>query len=135
MSITRIQIDTHEREQLLDVTEQVRAAVASAGITQGLVNVFVQSSTAGVVLLEGRDAAVQADLLALLQRTAPRGMWTHDGPNHNGDAHLKAALTSPSESAPVIDGAVALGVKQGFFLCEFDGPREGREVVISVLGS
>jgi secondary thiamine-phosphate synthase enzyme len=60
-------------------------------------------------------------------------MWRHDAQDGNGDAHLKAGLVGPSETVPLIDGALGLSRWQNPFFCEFDGPRADRCVVVTVL--
>jgi secondary thiamine-phosphate synthase enzyme len=71
--------------------------------------------------------------LDCLQRLVPRGAWCHDEQDGNGDAHIKAGLVGPSETIPLVDGALGLSRWQGIFFCEFDGPRSGRTVVCTVL--
>jgi secondary thiamine-phosphate synthase enzyme len=60
-------------------------------------------------------------------------VWLHDRQDGNGDSHLKAGLVGPSETVPVIDGELGLSTWQNIFLCEFDGPRPERRVVVTVI--
>ncbi len=60
-------------------------------------------------------------------------MWEHDRQDGNGDSHLKSGLVGPSETVPVIEGRMGLSTWQGLFLCEFDGPRTGRRIVVTAL--
>ena len=128
-----ITLSTSRREQLIDITPQVREAVADTGIRDGLVNVYVQGATAGVMIQENWDESVQTDVIQLLRKLIPRGVWLHDAQDGNGDAHLKSGLVGPSETVPLIDGALGLSTWQNLFLCEFDGPRAQRHLVCTVI--
>ena len=64
----------------------------------------------------------------------PPGVWRHDAQDDNGDSHLKAGIIGPGETIPIIDGKMGLSTWQNIFLCEFDGPRAEREIVVTVLG-
>ena len=130
-----IQISTQERNGLYDITRQVEAVVAESKIMEGMVNVFVQHATAAIMIQENWDESVQTDVVNLLKKLIPQGVWIHDRQDGNGDAHLKAGIVGPSESIPIIEGKMALGQWQNIFLCEFDGPRSGRKVLVTVAGS
>lgn len=125
---------THAREELVDITAQVKDAVSSSGVRRGLLSVYVQGATAAIMIQENWDDSVQTDVVNLLRQTIPRGVWLHDRQDGNGDAHLKAGLVGPSETVPIIDGRPGLSTWQNIFLCEFDGPRSERQVVCTILG-
>jgi len=128
-----ITISTHEREELIDVTKQVAEIVRDSGIRNGLVNVYAQGATAAMMVQENWDESVQTDVVQLLRKLIPRGMWQHDQQDGNGDAHLKSGLVGPSETIPLIDGKLGLSTWQNIFFCEFDGPRAERHIVCTVL--
>jgi secondary thiamine-phosphate synthase enzyme len=128
-----IRLSTHRRETLVDITDQVAEIVAESEVSQGLVSVYAQGATAAIMIQENWDESVQTDVVHLLQKLIPRGVWEHDRQDGNGDAHLKAGLVGPSETIPVIDGELGLSRWQNVFLCEFDGPRDERRVVCSVV--
>lgn len=128
-----IRVATHKREELVDITEQVRQAVTGSGIRDGLVSVYVQGATAAIMIQENWDDSVQTDVVNFLRQIIPQGVWLHDRQDGNGDAHLKAGLVGPSETIPVIGGEPGLSTWQNIFLCEFDGPRGDRSVVCTVL--
>lgn len=129
-----IEIRTSVREELVDITRQVEAAVCDSGVQDGLCSVYAQGATAAIMIQENWDDSVPRDVITLLQQLAPRGVWLHDRQDGNGDAHLKAGLVGPSETIPVIDGRLGLSRWQGVFFCEFDGPRRDRRIVCTVLG-
>ncbi|MBN1275426.1 YjbQ family protein [Candidatus Woesearchaeota archaeon] len=125
-------ITTKEREALYDITEQVEGIVRESGVKQGTCHVYVKHATAAIMIQENWDDSVQRDVITLLRKIIPRGAWEHDRQDGNGDAHLKAGIVGPSETIPVKDGKLDKGRWQDLFLCEFDGPRDKREVIVTV---
>ena len=97
---------------LNDVTHDVRRAVASAGLAEGLATVFIAHTSASLIIQENADPSVQVDLEAFLARLVPEGdpLWTHtaEGPDDT-PAHVRAALTATSIGIPVVRGDLALG--------------------------
>ncbi len=128
-----IHLTTDARETLVDITEQVRAVAMASGVRNGLVSIYVQGATAALMIQENWGESVQTDVVTLLRKLVPRGVWLHDAQDGNGDAHLKAGLVGPSETVPLIDGELGLSRWQNVFFCEFDGPRKDRRVVVTVL--
>ena len=127
-----LKLKTAAREGLYDITEEVGAVVAESDIRQGIVSVYVQGATAGIMIQENWDDSVQRDVISLLGKLIPRGGWEHDRQDGNADAHLKAGIVGPGETIPIVDGKMGLSTWQNIFLCEFDGPREVRKIVITV---
>ena len=130
-----ITVPTKGYSEIIDITAEVRAVVARSGVRHGLVNVYAQGATAAIMIQENWDDSVQTDVVNLLRKLAPKGVWLHDAQDGNGDAHLKSGLVGPSECIPLVDGALGLSTWQNIFLCEFDGPRRERQVVVTVLGA
>ena len=134
MTQTTISIPTKYREKLYDITDQISDFVKNSNIEYGIVNVYVQGATAAIMIQENWDESVQDDVINLLQKLIPRGVWKHDAQDNNGDAHLKAGLVGPGKSIPIVGGRLGLSRWQNIFLCEFDGPRERREIVLTIIG-
>ena len=128
-----ITISTDKREQLIDITTQVNAVVQRSGANNGLVSVYAQGATAAVMVQENWDESVQTDVVHLLQKLIPKGVWLHDQQDGNGDSHLKSGLVGPSETIPLINGELGLSRWQNIFFCEFDGPRSERTIVCTVM--
>jgi secondary thiamine-phosphate synthase enzyme len=128
-----INIQTTSREELVDITNQVNDVLRNSGIDNGVIILYVQGATAAMMIQENWDDSVQTDVVNLLRKLIPRGVWLHDQQDGNGDAHLKAGLVGPSETIPVIDGKLGLSQWQNVFLCEFDGPRSERQVVCTII--
>jgi secondary thiamine-phosphate synthase enzyme len=132
--VHEIKITTERKTQLVNITEQVQAALGDPnGAAAALV--YVPHTTAGVTINEHADPLVAQDLENALQKIVDDGWdWKHvedpDGPN--APSHVRASLTSPQILVPLRDGKLALGQWQGIFFCEFDGPRD-RKVFVTPL--
>ena len=130
---TTINVATNSREELVDITEQVKHVVSGSGVKNGLISIYVQGATAAIMIQENWDDSVQTDVVNFLRKIIPKGVWLHDRQDGNGDAHLKAGLVGPSETVPIIDGKLGLSTWQNVFLCEFDGPRSDRSIVCTLV--
>jgi secondary thiamine-phosphate synthase enzyme len=131
--VQTLTIKTERHTQLLDITTEVRAAVA--GAKGSAVLVYVPHTTAGLTLNEHADPLVARDFEMALERIAPEGWgWQHiEEGEENAPSHVRAALMGPQVLIPLRDdGELALGTWQGIFFCELDGPRT-RSVHVTVL--
>ena len=128
-----IKIKTDRQNGLYDITEHVHAIIAGSGIDSGMVNIYAQGATAAIMIQENWDESVQEDVISLLKKLIPPGIWKHDHQDNNGDAHLKAGIIGPSETIPIINGKAGLSAWQNIFLCEFDGPRQKREIIVTII--
>ena len=124
-----IEIKTNSREQLVDITRQVEDIILQNQLLNGIINVYAQGATAAIMIQENWDESVQTDVIHLLRKMIPKGVWLHDQQDGNGDSHLKAGLVGPSETIPVINGKLGLSTWQNIFFCEFDGPRQSRKII------
>lgn len=128
--IERIRVRTHEREELVDITAEVRARVRESGVRDGVVFLWCLHTTCALTVNEGADPAVARDILASLRRLVPRqGDYRHA--EGNSDSHIKTSLFGPGLTLLVEDGDLLLGTWQRVFLAEWDGPRS-REVAVLV---
>ena len=128
----QITVVTSKREETIDITPRVKAAVTRAKIGDGIVAVSVAHTTAAVFVNENADPDVQKDVLTALERAVPRdAKYAHA--EGNGPAHIKTVLIGNSVTLPIRDGAIALGTWQGIYFAELDGPRE-RTATITVIG-
>jgi secondary thiamine-phosphate synthase enzyme len=128
-----ITINTGSREELVDITEDVKSALAKSGTKNGLISLYAQGATGALMIQENWDPSVPTDVVNFLKKLVPRGVWLHDKQDGNGDSHLKAGLVGPSETVPIIDGKLGLSQWQNIFFCEFDGPRIGRKIVCTII--
>lgn len=129
-----ITLRTDRRNGLYDITEQVTSLIKDSKVKTGIASVFARGSTAAIMIQENWDQSVQNDVVTLLNKMVPCGIWEHDRQDNNGDSHLKAGLIGPSETIPIIEYSAGLSTWQNIFFCEFDGPREKREVVVTIIG-
>ena len=118
-------------EGFIDITRKVAEIVHRSQVRQGICQVFVPHTTAGVTINENADPDVVTDMLAALNRMVPDLPYLHG--EGNSPAHLKSLLTGSSVMVPVEDGALRLGTWQGIYFCEYDGPRQ-RRVQVQILG-
>jgi len=127
-----IEVQTPSRSAMLDITSQVAVAVGEAGVSDGMVYVYVPHTTAGVTINENADPDVIHDVLAALDTAVPwrQGFYRHG--EGNSAAHVKSTLTGCSATIPLVGGEMTLGTWQSVFFCEFDGPRT-RRVIVSVI--
>lgn len=129
--LKEIGIKTSRREELLDITEDVRNAVSESGVSDGLVTVFVPHTTAAVTINENADPSVKRDILYKLNKEIPQDEGYHHGEG-NSDAHIKSSLFGSSLQVIISGGRLVLGTWQGILFCEFDGPRS-RKVRIKII--
>lgn len=131
--MSRIRIETQEREQLVDFTAEVQARIDDAGVKDGVIHLWSLHTTCGVTVNEGADPDVRRDIVVNLRRVIPRdGDYRHA--EGNSDAHIKTLLTGPGETLLIEDGTLVLGTWQKVFLAEWDGPRE-RSIAYRILPS
>lgn len=128
-----VEISTPRRETLVDITEEIARLVRQSDVKTGIVSLYVQGATGGVMIQENWDDSVQTDVVEFLRGIIPQNVWLHDRQDGNGDAHIKAGLVGPSETIPIIDGRLGLSRWQNIFFCEFDGPRKTRAIVCTFL--
>ena len=131
MQIT-IEIKTAKKEEIIDLTEQVKDIVKKSDIDEGICLVYVPHTTCSVIVNENSDKPVCEDILAALSKIVPlHDNYKHDKIDNNAAAHVKAAILGPSQSLSVHNGMLQLGQWQGIAIAEFDGPRD-RKVYINI---
>ncbi|HWR08152.1 secondary thiamine-phosphate synthase enzyme YjbQ [Sporomusa sp.] len=119
------------KEGFIDITAKVRELIRHSCIRQGICQVFVPHTTAGVTINENADPDVVADMLMAFDRMVPNLPYRHmEG---NSPAHIKSSMVGCSITLPVVDNKLLLGTWQGIYFCEFDGPRR-RSVWVQVMG-
>jgi secondary thiamine-phosphate synthase enzyme len=120
-----------------DLTAGVRDVVEKSGVKTGLATVFVQHTSASLLIQENADPSVLRDLGKWLERLAPEDERAYEHDDEGPDdmpGHLRSAVTRTSESVPVTDGRLALGTWQAIYLAEHRRARNERRVVVHVSG-
>jgi secondary thiamine-phosphate synthase enzyme len=126
-----LKVRSTQREELVEFTGQVQQKLTESKTTDGLCVLYVQHTTAGLTINENADPDVPRDMLHALRTLIPQhGMGFRHG-EENSDAHIKTSLVGTSLTVPFEKGKLLLGRWQGIFLCEFDGGRE-RKVIMMI---
>ncbi len=120
-----------------EITDEVARILKGSGITTGLATVFVQHTSASLVIYENADPTARADLHRFFEDMVPEDhpglIHTAEGPD-DSTSHLKMALTRTSESIPIADGELQLGTWQGIYLFEHRNSPHRRIITVSLLG-
>ena len=129
-------MDTQGDGQVIDISDEVCRRVASSGIAEGIVTVYVTGTTAGIAVIEYEPGLV-LDLSAAMERLYPREMeYQHNVLNNddNGHSHTRATMVGPSVVVPVKDRKPLTGTWQRFVLIDFDSRPRSRDLVVQVMG-
>jgi secondary thiamine-phosphate synthase enzyme len=121
--LTTFTVSTRAREELIDITAEVRRAIAAAGFRSGIAVVQSAHTTAAVTVNENADPDVGRDILHWLRSRIPQHEKEFRHNEGNSDSHLKTSLFGAAQTLIVDEGRLVLGTWQGIFLAEFDGPR------------
>jgi secondary thiamine-phosphate synthase enzyme len=125
-----IKVRSREREQLIEFTDEVRRRLQASGAREGVCVLYVQHTTAGLTINENADPDVPRDMLQHLRALIPQHGANFRHAEENSDAHIKTTLVGTSVTVPFHEGELLLGRWQGIFLCEFDGARERRVIMM-----
>lgn len=129
-----IETSTRRERELVDITDQAREEVRRSGVRDGLCALYAHGATAALMIQENDDPNIAFDVLDCLDGLVPAGKWRHDRVDGNGASHIQAGIVGPSETIPIRDGALALSTWQNVFLCDFDGPRSVRRILVTITG-
>lgn len=122
MKIIKFKIKSEKKEEFINITQRVKKFIAAEDFQDGVCTVFSPHTTAGITINESADPDVAADIIYKLDKLVP---WK-DGYRHlegNSASHIKTFLTGSSVNIPVSEGRLLLGIWQGIYFCEYDGPR------------
>jgi secondary thiamine-phosphate synthase enzyme len=126
-----LSLKTSKKEELIDITSEVRGILSKSEINNGICLVQTQHTTAGLTINENADPDVKQDIL--------KGLSIFDKENYehgegNSPAHIKSSLVGSSVSMIIRNNELQLGTWQGIMFCEFDGPRN-RKIIVEVVGN
>ena len=128
-------LSTKNKQELIDITGKVSSIVKKSKIKDGLCNIFAAHATAAIIINENYDPNICLDLLDSLNKLIPSGIWRHDKIDGNADSHIKAAILGPQETIPIKNSELQLGRWQSIMMCELDGPRQDRKIIVTILSS
>jgi len=130
-SVLILEVATRERTQLLDITGDVARLVAGSSVVEGICHLYVPHTTAALTINENADPTVGADILTKLNKLIPFQDAYHHAEG-NSAAHIKSTLVGVNQAVFISGGRLMLGVWQGIYFCEFDGPRH-RKVLVKIM--
>ena len=119
----RLDVRTLAHSEFHEITEEIKDLVKNSKVKSGLVQVYLPHTTAGLTINENADPDVKADMLRALDQIVPWQQAHFKHAEGNSAAHIKASIMGFSVTVFIEDGLLALGMWQGIYLCEFDGPR------------
>ena len=129
--INEFKLSTTSRVQFVDITSSVRNVIKKSGVSDGLAIVYTPHTTAGITINEAADPSGVSDIINKLNELIPKnGNYRHS--EGNSDSHIKASLMGSSVNVLLSGKEPVLGVWQGIFFCEFDGPRT-RKVIVKII--
>ena len=125
-----LSVNSSKREEMIDITEDVEKHIPEDA--DGICVLFIQHTTCGLTVNENADPHVQTDMLGFLNRLIPQDEPHFKHGEQNSDAHIKSSLVGSSVTIPFENGKLLLGRWQGIYLCEFDGPRERKVLMMEI---
>jgi len=130
-----LEINTSPKS-FLDITKNVQALVLESGLDNGVCNLFIKHTSASLVIQENYDPSVRKDFETIFSKLAPEDFpYVHNIEGKDDmPAHIRSALTSTSETIPVVNGKLSLGTWQGIYLWEHRDQTHNRKVMVSMVG-
>ena len=130
-----LEINTSPKS-LLDITKNVQALVSESGLDNGVCSLFIKHTSASLVIQENYDPSVRQDFETIFSKLVPEDFpYVHNMEGKDDmPAHIRSALTSTSESVPVVNGKLSLGTWQGIYIWEHRDQIHIRKVMISIVG-
>lgn len=126
-----IKLDTKRNFEIIDITSRINELI---DIETGIVNVFSKHSTSAMVVNENESGLLKDLEFSLNSLIDDKFSYQHDRIDNNAKSHLKSFLLSSSETLPVRNSKLDLGMWQSVFFVELDGPRKGRSISVTIIG-
>jgi|TARA_B100001146_G_scaffold218423_1_gene224145 secondary thiamine-phosphate synthase enzyme len=123
-------------KSFLDITSQVQDFVTKSNIQNGVCHLFIKHTSASLVIQENYDPSVRKDFETIFSNLAPEDFpYVHNMEGKDDmPAHIRSALTSTSETIPVVNGKLSLGTWQGIYVWEHRDQTHNRNVMVSMVG-
>lgn len=129
-----ITLSTSKKHELIDITSEVENIVKESNVKQGICFIYIPHATAAITINENADPNIQTDIIKAINKIVPEhDGYLHDSIDNNAAAHIKSTLIGVSKAIPIINNNLQLGTWQDIFFCEFDGPRNHRNVIIEII--
>ena len=128
--LSQLAVQTSKRTEMIDITWKIKDIVSESGVQDGFVVIHIPHTTAAVTINENADPSVQTDMTRFMDELVPQKSYFQHAEG-NSDSHIKSSLFGCDQTIIIEDGKMLLGVWQGIYFCEFDGPRN-RKVFVKV---
>ena len=130
-----LEINTSPKS-FLDITKDVQAFVSESGLANGVCSLFIKHTSASLVIQENYDPSVRQDFETIFSKLVPEDFpYVHNTEGKDDmPAHIRSALTSTSETVPVVNGKLSLGTWQGIYIWEHRDQTHNRKVIVSMVG-
>ena len=130
-----LEINTSPKS-FLDITKNVQALVSESGLDNGVCSLFIKHTSASLVIQENYDPSVRQDFETIFSKLVPEDFpYVHNMEGKDDmPAHIRSALTSTSETVPVVNGKLSLGTWQGIYIWEHRAQTHNRKVMVSMIG-
>ena len=130
-----LEINTSPKS-FLDITKDVQAFVSESGLDNGVCSIFIKHTSASLVIQENYDPSVRQDFETIFSKLVPEDFpYVHNMEGKDDmPAHVRSALTSTSESIPVVNSKLSLGTWQGIYIWEHRDQTHNRKVIVSMVG-
>ena len=129
----KIHISTTTKFEIINLTDDIKKIVEESEIEDGLVNISTKHTTSAIIINEDENGLLY-DYEELLKEIIPDKDYKHDLIDSNAKSHLMGLLQNSNQTLPIIGTNLSLGIWQSVFFVDFDGPRENREVIVSIIG-
>ena len=137
MALSQDSLEFHTNpKSFLDITRQVQDFVAKSNIQNGVCHLFIKHTSASLVIQENYDPSVREDFETIFSKLVPENFpYAHNMEGKDDmPAHIRSALTSTSESVPVMNGKLSLGTWQGIYVWEHRDQTHNRKIMVSMVG-
>ena len=137
MAVSQDSLEFHTNpKSFLDITKEVQNFVSESNIQDGVCNLFIKHTSASLVIQENYDPSVRKDFETIFSKLAPEDFpYVHNMEGKDDmPAHIRSALTSTSETIPIVDGNLSLGTWQGIYVWEHRDQTHNRKIMISIVG-
>ncbi len=130
-----LEINTSPKS-FLDITKNVQALVSESGLDNGVCSLFIKHTSASLVIQENYDPSVRQDFETIFSKLIPENFpYVHNMEGKDDmPAHIRSALTSTSETVPVVNGKLSLGTWQGIYIWEHRDQTHNRKIMVSMVG-
>jgi secondary thiamine-phosphate synthase enzyme len=120
-----------------EITQKIQEIVRQSQISNGLATIFIQHTSASLIIFENADPSARTDLEGFFERLIPEetDYFTHTAEGSDDmPSHLRMTLTRTSESIPIVNGRLSLGIWQGVFVYEHRRHSHSRSIAVSIIG-